>query len=423
MSVTTPDTHEEDALPELPFPTTPVEEWARQLDKTARAKQLYPANSPSLQGAVDRLRAAFSALWQKTDLLVLDVSDTQLKWFGRTVWEQAEKGNDSLPWLLYKDGLRQFSIAKGFEGEDLPVFLDILGRIRMATAIDDDLLTLLWEHEWTTLKYRYVELASEGAAPLEAGATPGEWDTVEGEQRAEVGEAAAEAKQEAEQKGGIVRMEDFDSTLYFLDAGEIAFLQNQTKEEYELDLRHQVLNVLLDIFEMQPDPLVRAEIATNLEALTLHLLSATRYSTVAYLLRELPQTLQRARDVPPETHAKLEGLAARLSDPETLAQLIQALDESSSLPSAADLSELFGQLRPTALGTILAWVGQTQNGALRGLLEGAASRLAELNTGELVKLIGHEDEFVAVEAVRRSGALRTASAVPALTRALGEARK
>jgi hypothetical protein len=220
--------------------------------------------------------------------------------------------------------------------------------------------------------------------------------------------------------GGIVKMEDFDSTLYFLDAEEVAYMRRETEREYSTDLRRTVLTGLLDVFELQTDKSVRAEVTENLDALTLHLLAGRQFSNVAFLLREIGTVLERAKDLTPELRDRLASLPDRLSDPGALSQLIQAMDEAETLPPRADLEELFAQLRGTALGTVFGWLGTTQNAKLRPLLEGAAERLAQSNTAELVKLISSAEGGVAMEAVKRAGGLKTAAAVPALGKVLSE---
>ena len=213
-------------------------------------------------------------------------------------------------------------------------------------------------------------------------------------------------------------MEDFDTTLYFLDDKEVEYLRQETLREYATDLRRAVLDSLLDIFEFQPDPLVRAEVLSDIEALMLHLLSAGQFAAVAYLLREAAATLDRARDVQPETKERLASLSVRLSEPAALAQLLEAMDAAPALPSSTDLNDLFSQLRPTALATIFAWLPRAQNVGLRPLLESAATRIAEAATGELVKLIADPSRDVALEAIRRCGAMRTAAGVPAMAKVI-----
>ncbi len=418
---------------EPPFSPQLVAEMLRQLDKTIRAHLLYlnNHNNPSYQRSLEQARAVFAPLWEETESVRLEVTDTALQWYGQKVFEEPEKASDSLPWTLFKDGLRELTLLKGFEAKEISSFLDIIPKVRHALPNQDDLLTLLWEQEFTTLQYRYVDVSDE-SAPLESSPEPGKWPRVNGAATEEPGEAIREARAEAEAqsggesgdgapeqgRSGIVRMDDFDTTLYFLDDKEVEYLRQETLREYATDLRRAVLDSLLDIFEFQLDPLVRAEVLSHLEVLMLHLLSAGQFAAVAYLLREATQTLERARDVQPETKERLASLAARLSEPAALGQLLEAMDAAPVLPSAAELNELFGQLRPTALSTILSWLPRAQNPGLRPLLEGAASRIAESATGELVKLIADPTHDVALEAIRRCGAMRTAAGVPAMARIL-----
>ncbi len=434
MSNAVPVPTEEPERREPPFSPALVEELLRQLDKTVRAHQLYLHNNPTYLKAVDTLRASFVPIWAETDSLSLSVTDLKFIWFDLPVHEQRERASDSLPWTFYKDGLREVTLSPGFEGPELELLLDIIPRVRKAASHEDDLITLLWEQEFAHLTYRYVEVASEAGIPIDPSAEAGRWPVEQGavvedprlaiEEARRAADAAADAggaDEEIKQSpGGIVKMEDFDSTLYFLDAEEVSYLRRETEREYATDLRRTVLTGLLDVFELQTDPSIRQEVTQNLDALTLHLLAGRQFSTVAFLLREIGTVLERAKDLSPELRDRMAGLPDRLSDPAVLSQLLQAMDESESLPPRTDLEELFSQLRASALGTVFGWLASTQNAKLRPLLEGAAERLAVSNTGELVKLISSAEGAVAMEAVKRAGGLKTAAAVPALGKMLSE---
>lgn len=412
-----------------PCPPAVVEDAFRVLDKAIKARQLYLPNNPTYQNSLAAAKAALEPLWEHMGSLVLQVTDTQLKWYGVVINEHPEKSGDSLPWLLFKDGLRELVLFPEFEDEELERFLGLVPRVRHAQPHEDDLLTILWEQDFQFLKYRYIEI-SDPAAPLQSSdTTPGRWPAPDGRKFEPPTEAIEEAKQVHEEGGeggeeqpkrpGVISMEDFDSSLYFLDPNEIEYLRNETEAEYALDLRRLVLQALLDIFELQVDPLVREEVVGDLEVLVLHLLTAQQYPTVAYLLKEIEGTLQRAREVRPQERERLGKLSDRLSNPEVLSQMLQALEEASQLPSKDDLGQLFAQLRPQALGTLLDHIDRTQNAGLRPLLESSAERLAQSNTGELVKLVKDAKTSVAREAIRRAGAMRTAAAVPALGEVLG----
>jgi hypothetical protein len=367
--------------PELPFPTAPVEELLRALLKALRAHQLYLPNNPIYKGAIDTVRAAFTPVWAQTDELLFEITETEIRWFERPVLTEESKSSDSLPWLFFKDGVREVTLMRGFEQEELVKLLEILQRVRKATPEEDDLLTLLWSADFVNLRYRYVDLALESSAPLEDGAEPAQLRTP-GEVRHAAGESAPEGS-----APGVVNLADFDATLYFLDEKEIEYLQQEIAREYAADLRLNVASVLFDIFEHQADATVRGEVADLIETLMLYLLAGGHFRTVAYLLSEAQVAVKRGANVTPEQAERLGELPARLSSPEPLAQLLQSLDEASELPPTGELTLLFEQLRPTALATVFQWVGRLQNPRLRPLLEQAAGRLASSNTTELVKLI------------------------------------
>lgn len=418
-------------MEEPPCPPSIVEDMFKVLDKAMRAYQLYMHNNPTYQKALENAKKAFEPVWEHTGSLPITVTDTQFKYCGHVVHEMSDKGGDSMPWLLFKDGLRELTLFPGFEDEELAKLLSIFPRVRRAKPDEDDLLTILWEQDFQTMRYRYVEIA-DPSAPLDTNAEPGRWPAPLGKELEPAWKAVEEAQREYAEGGaagdnaanaprpsGMVRMEDFDSTLYFLDPNEIEYLRQETEREYALDLRRLVLCALLDIFELQVDPLVRTEVANDLEALVLHLLSAGQFSSVAFLLREIDGTMERAREVKPADRERLGRLADRLSHPDSLAQMLQALEETTKMPAKDDLAQLFAQLKPASLPVLLESIDRTQNAELRPLLESATERLAQSNTAELVKLIKHPKIGVAREAIRRAGALRTAAAVPSLGELLG----
>jgi hypothetical protein len=396
-----------------PFERERVEELLKLFGKAARAHQLYLPNNPVYKSAHDALRAGFKPIWTEVDELALAFTENEVKWEGETVLEERTKSSDSLPWIFYKDGVREVRMLRGFETEELDKLLSILQRVRKASPDEDDLLTMLWQGDFVYLRYRYVDLSVEPTVPLADG----------GEALAASHEDPRESVEEEESqpsRTGVVSMSDFDGTLYFLDEKEIEYLQTEVQREYQTDLRQNVIGVLLDIFEQQTEPAIRNEVAEVLDNLMLHMLSAGQFHNVAYLVRESLVAVQRAGELLPAQRDQLSLLPSRLSAAEPLTQLLQSLDESHDLPSSDDVLELFEQLRGTALGTVLDWLGKLQNARLRPMLEQAASRLAAQNTSELVKLILSPTPHVALEAIKRAGSLQTPAAVAPIAKVLAE---
>ncbi|MGD2135121.1 MAG: HEAT repeat domain-containing protein [Gemmatimonadales bacterium] len=377
--------------------------------KGLRAIQLYLPNNPVYQKAVENIRKAFEPVWQYTAELQLVVTETAMKWEGHVVLDQTNK-SESVAWVLFKDGVRGLLFLPGVEDAEMERFLHVVHKGRTLDAdAPDDLLTLLWEQDFQSIRYDYIELGMDDVPTLEKSETIPPQRPPE-ELRQEVEE------EEQERPEGIVSMEDFDATLYFLDQDEIRYLQDEIEREYKQDLRGNVLSMLFDLMELQTYTTVRAELISILENFIPYLLAVGDFHSVAYILREIRVVLQRARELLPEHGQQLEDLPARLSEPEALGQLLQSLDEALVHPTEEELGELFRELRPEALETVLAWLPKLTNERVRGLLDAAAKRLAQAHPDELVDALEATEEAVLLETIRVAAQLKLPPVVPALGR-------
>jgi hypothetical protein len=401
-----------DAGQELALPAAQVEELLQALVKAQRAHQLYLPNNPVYQQAIEKLRNLFRKIWEATDDLFLDVSESELRWEGNPVYSVPNK-SESVAWVLFKDGVRSLVFLPGVEQDEIVGFLDVIHRARMLQAEDnDDLLTLLWEKDFQRIQYQFQDLSADAGTmqlPVEEEIQPAQ-TSPQAVQRA--------VEEAAPPRAGIVRTEDFDTTLYFLDEREIEFLRASVQQEYAQDLRRNVLEMLFDVLELQPYPTVRAELISILDSFLPYLLGAADFAAVAYVLREAKAVLARARDVLQEHREALEALPGRLSEEQPLSQLLQSLDEAAVHPSAEELTELFSELRGEALPTLFAWLPKLATARVRDVVEVAVQRLATANASTVVMAVQSQDPGVALEAIRMAGKLRLQAAVPGLAQAL-----
>ena len=409
MTASVPPKVGQGELKEPSFPIAFVTDLMKAFVKALRAHQLYLANNPMHARSLETVKQAFTALWAHTSALEIQVVETQLKWEGRVVLDEGERTSDNLAWLFYKDGIRELTFLEGFENEDLGNLFDLMQRVRRASVEDDDLLTLMWEREFTTLRYKYVDLLVEAGPGIESMERSAQKEKILSPAEAEAGPA---------DNSPVTQMSDFDSALYFLDETEVEYLQSEIQREFSRDVRPAVIASLLDTFETQKDPTVREEICGLLDYFLLILLSTAQYRNAAYLLREATITSNRAPEILEPQKQRLTQLGELMSDPKPLGQLLQALEDTPLRAPQTELDELFAILQPTALETVLAWIARSNNTELRMLLELAATRLASANSAELIRLIGSDDEAVVMQSIRRAAALKTPAAVPALGKML-----
>ncbi len=385
------------------------------LVKALRAYHMYLPNNPIYQRATENLRAAFAPIWEAMDELIVTVAETDFVWEEQVVYHQPNK-SESVAWGLFKDGMRSFTIRRGAESEELPRFLELVNQARfLAADAGDDLLTLLWEQEYEFIQYKFIEFFGEGggAMPEVTGsynAGGGAEETAQATQRHE--QAAEEAPPRPK---GMVDVEDFDSTLYFLDEREINTIAAELEEEYRRDVRSAALSTLFDLFEQEEPQEIREEIVGILEHLFPNLLNARDFRAAATIIRECRVLAKRASGVLPEHVERLDGFVSRLSEPAIVSQVIQSLDEAAGMAAEAHVTEVLHELRASALEPILAWLPNLQSEPLRAVLEGVADRLAESHTAEVMRILRDPESAALVAVVGVCGRLNLHQTVSGLS--------
>jgi HEAT repeat protein len=422
------------AAPESTEASEQVAEAFRAIGRAFRAWQLYLPNNPTRERAVELARTSLQrVLADHPDGLTVSVRQQAFAQDGVVVYEETARQTDSLPWLMYRDGVRSLTFLPGFPEEGLAKLLGVLQRARQAAPDEDDLVTLLWMSGIDAFKYRVVELGEPGefaVAVVDEDAFTAD-DRPFGGGDAEGGPAgahvpAAESSLPSGVPPGLVRVEDFDSALVFLNARELAALQDEMQAEFTRDPRPSVLAALLDIIETQPDDAVRLEAVGSLEGLLVDQLTTRSYDLSAATLREVRETMRRATELSAQVRDALAELAMRLSEPDAIAQLLDSVHSSETATAAETLEALATEWRVGALGPLLAWLASAPIGVARAAVERAAERLAEQHDSELVRHLESPDPGTASTAIRLCGQLRIEAAVPVLGRlardAAGSAR-
>jgi HEAT repeat protein len=390
-----------------------VTELMNGLVKALRAYHMYLPNNPIHQRATENLRAAFAPIWEATDDLTITVAETDFVWEDQVVYHQPNK-SESVAWGLFKDGMRSLTIRRGAESAELPRFLELINQARfLAADAGDDLLTLLWEQEYEFIQYKFIEFFGEGG-----GAMPevtGSYNIGGSEETAAADQRHTQAAQEAPPRPrGVVDVEDFDSTLYFLDEREINSIAADLEEEYRRDVRGASLSALFDLFELEEPQEIREEIVGILEQLFPNLLNARDFRAAATIIRECRVLAKRAPGVLPAHVERLDGFVSRLSEPAIVSQLIQSLDEAAGMATEAHVTEMLHELRASALEPVLAWLPNLSSAPLKAVLEGVADRLAEAHTAEVMRILRDPESAALVAVVGVCGRLNLHQTVSGL---------
>lgn len=410
----------------LAFPE--VNDLVQQIVKSARAHQIYDVSNPVYQRFISNLKETFARLLEHGGLH-FDLSDEALIWEGQAI--APGEGKENLAFLFFRDGVRSLTFLLGFEDE-AERFLDVIHRGRHGSRDTEDLITLLWEADFQSFRYGYVDQLGQGVEIPDAkdggrGLTEAvayELVNVDLAQPVEA-EAATQAVNEKAppsamgavapitQMDGVVRPGDFQETLYFLDDDEMRALQAEVRKEMSRDVKADVLNALFDRLE-DSQPERQEEVLDILRQLLPSLLSRGDMRTASRLLVEMRALIDGG--LSQELARRADALFDELSSLESLKQLVRALEDGVLQPATDELGIFFKHLRPSTLPTLLAATWNARLPDLRMRMEAALDAVGRTHPDDVLGTLEAPEPDVAAAAAALAARLGLEQATPGLSR-------
>jgi hypothetical protein len=236
--------------------------------------------------------------------------------------------------------------------------------------------------------------------------------------QAERPESGAAEEQPAPQ---TVKQDDFNPTLYALDRREMEKLQAELHKEAQRDTRGDVLNALFDRLEEPDDRARQSAILRILYTLLPNFLSRGALVPATAVLQELRRLETTAGAFDEQRIQESRAILDRISAPEAIQELIQALFDGTIRASSAQLSGFLQFLRGGALAPLLRAAETVEHKELQDVLRQAVHGIANRNRDAVVKLLEEDDPVLAAGAARLAGDMQIAEAGAALTRLLAHA--
>jgi len=130
--------------------------------QTLKAFRLYEANHPILSKFLERVRKDFDQYFDEFDSFSLQIGEHQLYYRGNVVYENQDV-KESLAFVFFKDGIRELQFSKGLEFKEIMDFLNIVRKSDFLNRMEDDLVTLLWEKDFSHIIFVTVDEFLEGS--------------------------------------------------------------------------------------------------------------------------------------------------------------------------------------------------------------------------------------------------------------------
>jgi HEAT repeat protein len=129
-----------------------AQDIVQELIKAKKQLNLYPPNNPIYIKTVDEVLGKFKNYFDFYEELPLKIHQYEITLNGERIYENTQK-EDNLALFFFKDGIKEITFTKGFTRNEFESFMKILNTDFENFALDDDVVTLLWEEDFEHIKY------------------------------------------------------------------------------------------------------------------------------------------------------------------------------------------------------------------------------------------------------------------------------
>lgn len=405
--------------------------------KAKKTVRMYPENNPVYTKILDETFAKFDDFFNQRDELTLKIRQNEIFFDAEQVYYNPEK-EDNFALFFFKDGLRELSFKKGLSAQELEEFLKIISLDFEKDALDDDIVTLLWEKNYQNIKY----VADESFL-------------IEDE-----GYESKAAKEIKEKSAGVDELQKaYDDSFGAEDLKNISIINLSDKDlqllvkEIDSDIEDKTEKIANIVFEM----LIQAENTTEYRDVYQFLKEIILYSLKQGNLNIFIAILRRASGlaegaiISNNNKPHMEDLLAFVNSYESIKHIGEILDSDLEIDETI-LSEYIEFLDKNSLASYILLLGELKTIRGRGKVINILVRLGKKDIQPLLKSLQdhrwyvvrniiyilrqigdkkgvehlintakHNDVRVRKESIKALGELKSPMALPVLKESLDDA--
>ena len=359
--------------------------------QTLKAYRLYEADHPILSKFLERLRKDFDQYFDEFESFSLQIAQHRLYYRGNVVYE-SEDVKESLAFLFFKDGIREIQFSKGLEFKEMIDFLNIVRRGDLLNRMEDDLVTLLWEKDFSHITFTAVDEFLEGGATL-VPAT--EEDLIKGSEYKGSWEEGLQEKVDEGQKESpsVPVREGLQQAINpapgqslvqacQLTPEEREVIDQEARQEERADYIYVLINNLIEILlHLGEDVDAYENMISYFDRVIEHLLEQKEVEKVVALLNSLNQTMESIMMKDKQIFA-IQRILEHSSSPHSVELLGKAMKGNGEVHSEPIL-EYLRFLTKQAVEPLCLLLGELESGKWRKTI---CDQLTKLCRGEIQPL-------------------------------------
>jgi len=400
------------------------------LAKTGRSFKLYSKNNEIIVKFVGELYDKITAFLEKRDSIVFAIRPTQFLYSDEAVYENDDR-QESFAFKLYKDGVRQLAFYQGLDKRELVDIIDIIStNFDSFQYADEDIVTLLWKHDFDKISYVVVEAFAEDTTEDEKTDYKANIDAIVNLVKTDTAPENAIrsarlsvddiiiAQQKEEKDDDLLSAPPFTpSTAANIFAVNEAEFQRIASEMAAMDTQSSVddmVEVVFEIFEQED----KVEDMNDLVEVVLQLLDTYILSGDLRRVNALQKRLRFLEKPEYAPNFRFRGVIAqifsKLSDANRLQQIMVHLNNNTVKGAQGDVFTYFSMQDPRVVPVALDLIGEIQAVQTRRLVVDSMILLAKGRPEHFASRLKSEKWFVVTDMLYALGKMGGEKALPYL---------
>ncbi|MDP2166756.1 MAG: HEAT repeat domain-containing protein [Thermodesulfovibrionales bacterium] len=331
--------------------------------------RMYPSNNPIYAKTIEEAARKLDEFFSLHDELKLRIKQNELLVGTDAVYSSASK-DENLALFFFKDGLRELTIHKGISAEELQRFIEVLAFDFEREDVEDDVVTLLWEKDFQSIKYMVDDTVLT------------EDEDYEREAIRQTKDAAPEEDnlQRAYDDAFTVEEEKASSLLQITDKDLKALIKDLERDSY--DKREKLLEILYDMLYHADSPGEYKDIVGILTEVFEFSISHGDFAGGIGILRKAQE--MSSASITDDQRGQLNILFL-FAGSHRLIKIIGELLDNGTLTDEALLSEYTNFLDKSAIPSFMTVLGELKAINARKLVIGALTTLGRKDISTLAK--------------------------------------
>jgi hypothetical protein len=356
---------------------------------------LYPKNHSICRNSVSKVQSLLNGFFDRYHYaLRLDIQKESLL-FKKEVVHRGQTEVDNWAFILFRDGIQWLEFEEGVDSAEITAFLKILNSCKkLKEEAESDLVTALWEQEFSGLRYKAVELNWD-AEPVDLSLPRARHE--------ERGGAQGQEREGEEQTHTAVMefLKDGAESLMKLTPEEAETLRAMISEEEDRDTSQDLLDVVLAILDDQDEEWVFTEVLNFLVGEFRDILEQGEFRFAYKFLRSLSRARITYKSERSWAGPLLGQFLKTISSPEILGVLSEIWPTMDILDKKRIglLRQVLLLLPAEAIATLAPMLLEIRSWSLQRQLMEVIGILAKRDLRPLERLLSRPEEFLVKQLV------------------------